>query len=565
MTQLLSARAGVLSICSDAEARLTAPSRALPLALSVLALGLAPTAIAGDPVPGELLTLGCSALESNLGPITSALAVHADGDGRIDVLAHVGGDIVYVSAPDPEQYSSSLGLVGVTAMASVPRGDGVATAIVVASATGLEFIQRHPGVSRAFVPLRKSIGSSAWAHANSLVSIDLDGDGDLDIAGLDAAGTTLLRAEQVSAETFVELAGVSVAGPLRSLTSATWAGATPVLAAAQASPGLPDDACVLLGLDGVLFRSIVPGGSIDDLASVPLSGSFDDALAILTEGYLTVARSGGLLELPLDLTSVAPSRLGVADLDGDGGHELLLNSTVVGEVTVLWNQYAATLGGMTFGFGGQQDSMSIDLGTGGADLNGQQCPPIGADFDRDGDVDVFQFLEAERSARLRRSPEQDEWLQKPTLVSSEWLIDATGQGSSGVSLIVAVPPMPGGAAPAFVEVLMSASEVDASTAEPERYRATLFEPLLGLQAGDTIGLWLPFEGALGAKASLTIRCFSGDAVTGEIERAGVDAAYGFVETFDELRGTVNGYEGGIRSLNDPRGTPPPRPPVPVGS
>ena len=536
-----------------------APLLLVGLLAGPAAFGATPLPAGGGTLPpGSLIQLECTAAEEATGVIRRTVVLHTDGDGRKDIIAQVDGELIWMAGPDPLQCSSTVGIDGVTSFAVLPYEGSLMSALIVTHGGGAEFVTRDLNMTRVFSPVRTPIGSADWAGARSVVTLDVDGDGDKDVLGLNADGTHLLRLDQTAHGAFVEQFAVDLGAELSELRAIRWTGGSEALAGIF--HGSVNSACVLAP-DGTLYLAHPFTQPIDDLAAITdAHAPGTDGLVVLSGGALTVLRPGGVIEFPVDVAPIAPTSMSVTDLDGDGLSDVLLNSSTTDQVTALLGQDPWTSGGATLVAPTAASAISIPLDQDGASMTGQRANPVGADFDLDGDIDVFQLIESTRGACVQRNVLVNENAQRPVIVESEW-IEAPG----GLLAFLEVDPMtmPDGLAPDRLEItLLTSLPWSEETGEEFLRLQTVHEVgSATTDAGDDL-VTLQVSGELGEHSSLLIRGYRYDSVEDVIREVGVEASF-------RLEVIENSYlfGTGIEITASPvvtsgrQGTPPPRPPV----
>ncbi len=551
------------------QGRLPAPRFSSRAAASVLtgltvcsfAAGMANSNGGGvTPPPGVLLQLSCEAATEATGVIGRTVALHTDGDGRHDLIAQVEDQLIWVAGPDPLQYSSTLGIDGVSSFAALPSGDSIISNLVVAHGSGADLVERDLDQARIFSPLRTPIGTAAWAGARSIVTVDIDSDGDVDIFGLSSDGTQLLRLNQDLPGVFSEEAPVELGAELSELRSIRWTGGS--LALGAIFHGAIESACVLAP-SGTLYFAQPFAAPIDDLVvmgDAHLPGV--DGLVALSGGTLTVLRPGGIVETAVNVGPLAPTSMSAADLDGDGLCDVLVNSSTSDQVTALLGQDRATSGGLTLVDPNAATAISIPLEQNGASMAGQMANPVGADFDRDGDIDVFQLIESTRGACVQRNVVVNENEFRPVITDSSWVETPNGMIAF---LDVAAMTMPDGLAPDRLEVTLSTTLPDANLDDDEYLRLQVVHDVGSATSGsgdDLVTLQIP--GELGARSSLLIRGYRDNPATQAIRQVGVEATYRVTRTDeDTMRGEGSGVVTGGAGNSGSQGTPPPDPPTPI--
>lgn len=526
-----------------------------PPAVLFTALVAAPSAALALSGSGTTLHVECDAVQALTGSIGQSLALHADVDGRRDVATIVGDDVVILMGPDPHQYSQALGLSEVSAIAKLPGA--TCDSLLVAHQGGLVKVDRDGSDLRSFKPVLTQIGGVGWDGARSLVVVDIDGDSDLDVVGLDKHGVSVLVAESLGDGTFVAQPPLLLASEHDHLTPAPWGHTQVTFAAVASSAGVPDDSVVVFDLSGTSVASYVPGGEVTGLADLS-GGTGGLGLAALAGDDVRVVRPVTGMEAPLDVSSLAPTALSVADYDGDGAADLLVNSTLVTEATVLLQQ---TSGGPSFRMDVGTAYVSVGLGLPeGGDMSGQKSNVVGADFDRDGDVDVLQMLECERSAVLVRNDLVDEDPMHPEVVSTAWTIHPSG---SAGSFNVEIPQMPGGGTPDVLEVVLYTNAVGDPEGAPQWMRALVREDLDGYAVGDQVSVFIPFPGELGEESSVSVRCYEYDASGLVLVDCGVESAATYAYDQGGTRGSNGPIAKDAKRSTGKSKTPPPPPPTPI--
>jgi len=257
-----------------------------------------------------------------------------NGDQDVDALVVSGGQAVVLWNPtvydafEPVQFPTSPAPAGVSAAVTVPgAGPGGADAVALTDARGI-FLVVHDGVDFLEPVL---LEGSAWKSATSVHADDLDGDGDIDLYGIAANGTTIVRL-LAGPGGFQSAPSLLEPLPVKDVVAVEW-------------DALPGRELVVLTNRGLLVHA--SSGTV--VATVPhLSSSGCIARFRATDvasgellawtrasaagtGELVVRGSGldeGPLPLAFDLCgavgSVLPRALVTGDYDGNGSDELLL-------------------------------------------------------------------------------------------------------------------------------------------------------------------------------------------------------------------------------------------------
>lgn len=503
--------------------------------LSLFALAAAVPSVASplDPpvASGAVLHLRCEALDHVTASPTASVACEFDGDGRPDVLSRVGGDLMVTLGPDPREFDAFLGLSGVTAHVPLRVPGERRAGVAATNAQGLMLVERGDPTGTSFA-VNHGIAGPAWASARALIAVDLDDDGIDDVAGLDATGTSLLAALRRPGAPWAELAPAPLPAELTGLVPVRWTGQEVMFAGSMAVDGTAGAVLVVDAQGGLVeLRSL--GGELQDLEPIAC-GSQPGRLAALVNHQVRVLRAGGVDEAATVLPDVLPTAMSGADYDGDGWDDLVLNSTVIDRVTVLFARPAAAT---TFD---PARLLAIALETNKADMGPQVTAPVPADFDNDGDIDVFQFLDHERDAVLARSALVDETDLHIKVSVFDWILDPV---MSTMDLSMLIPSMPDGTDPDALEVTLLSTTGEARLAGAA---SQLFHELIdtgSAGAGDWLGLTLDFEGEPGSLTALLIRPIGHDGATQEIHRTGPEKVELFWRTVGSGPG-VRGHTGG---------------------
>lgn len=501
-----------------------------PRPLGLLTAGLlltAPThALGGSELtPGGSLRIECLAAERTTADFRCAQALHFDSDDRLDVIAQLGDDLVYLAAPDPLQYSMICQLDGVTAFNGIRLNGSWVHGAAAADNEGLRIVQRTGETAGALVVESVLVGGAEWAGARAVVPFDLDNDGDQDVVGLDVSGTQLLQLINgggSAGETTADPATWTTAPPLdlgmelAGLDVATVGGGAAFVGVAPAPRA---DAVAAFDTNGALLLLASVGGAVDDF-KILTNGAGDDSFALLLGSVVTVMDTSGRIEPGVDLAEEAPTAMSVADVDADGRADVLVNSTTGPEVTALLR------------VGGTADSLdaasveSFGLDAPGADWSMQRSAPIGADFDDDGDVDVLQFVDSERYVSLRRSTRVNETTGQTSLIDTSWNLTPNG---SSADLWVKVPPLADGTSPDYLEVMLTSNPVDPLSGDPRhKFISTEVIDVSDAAVGQVAYLNLQWAGPLGSEASVSFRPLGVDPTGLYVDRTGVELAYVYV-------------------------------------
>lgn len=524
--------------------------RSLTLSFAALTF-LNSTPVIAASEAGLTLKVSCAAVGATTGSIGTPTAVHFDPDNRLDVLVPVGDDLYYVTAPDPQQFSASLNLSGVTAYTTIDRPSSWIQEAVAATPQGLEFVRRDLLDEFRFRLARQTRGTTVWSGARALVTVDVDGDGDRDIVGLSQDGLALLTLERTAPDAWLEHAPRALSTELLSLLEVDWGIGSVAFVGVSRDATVPDDALVFVQTDGATFSMITPGGAIDEAIVLRQTAPGADSLAIRVGSNITVVRASGVFEAAVDLSHIAPSGMSSADVDKDGVGDLLVNSTVLDRSTVYY--------GTTSGAFDTATALLVSWEVPTVNMSVQSVPPLAADFDADGDVDVFQLFDDMRSARLKRSEATDETSFQAEILDTLWIFTSI---MSSVRLDVSIPQLQSGAAPDMLEVQLTSSDFGADPGDVEIPRVLETIDTTGMNAGDIASFWLFFDGDMGPNASICVRALGENSATGVVNRTGVERAFLFERAGSSLRGTNNGASEAVGDENADIPVPP-RPKEPI--
>ncbi|MEO0661771.1 MAG: hypothetical protein AAFZ87_09555, partial [Planctomycetota bacterium] len=437
---------------------------------------------------------------------------------------------------DPLQYSMICGLQGVTSFDGLRLDGSWVHGAVAADAEGLRFVHRTGMTTGSLVVDSAPIAGATWARARSLVAVDLDGDGDEDIVGLDATGTQLLQLTNAGfgvteSVTWVPAPPIDLGMELAGLDVADLAG---LPAFVGLVPDAAGDAVAAFDADGELLLLASVGGRAADL-TVLRDGTGDDSFALLIGARVTVMDAAGQLEPGVELGLDAPTAISAADVDGDGRQDVLANSTAAGAVTALLR-----VAGTAYSLDAASQ-MRFDLGAPDADWSMQRSAPVGADFDDDGDIDVLQFVDSDRTVALRRSGRIDETVCQAELLDSAWNITPTGNSAD---LWVTVPQFADGTTPDLLEVMLTSNPADPATGDPRhRFMTTQVADVSDVGVGDIAHVSVQWSGDLGTEASVSFRPLGVDSTGLYVDRTGVELAYVYAGTGAGAgRGTDNPIE-----------------------
>ncbi|MEM9799516.1 MAG: hypothetical protein AAGA20_04255, partial [Planctomycetota bacterium] len=239
-------------------------------------------------------------------PIRKAVDLDVDRDERRDAAAISGGDVIVLTGPASSSYSSALGFDRARSLCVVDGRGERDDRLAVAHARGLTLASRDASNAEEFEADLDAIGGMGWAEARSLTAIDVDGDGDEDLVGLDSQGLRLLSARQ-SADGSFQPDGEALLGlELKRLFAAPWGHGLPTVGGIVRSGG--QDLILVFTLDGWVVDMLPFAGRVDDVVSIEGPGG-QDGLAALVDGSLVVVWAGEGAEAPVDYDWLGPSAL----------------------------------------------------------------------------------------------------------------------------------------------------------------------------------------------------------------------------------------------------------------
>ena len=359
-------------------------------------------------------------------PPTRVAVGHFTGDGNADALILTG--TIGVLEYSPAQHSALVQLPGLVKdvaafpLAGVPRSD----AVLVLDENGVLLLDAYDGGAFDQTYL---VVEPAWAGATRVGVYDLDGNGELDLYGLGASGTTILIALDAR-EPVPALSSFDVASPVLDLAALAW-GAQPALAVltttgmrVHAWDGAEVAAYLGTGFESGFVEPLRQAGAPPSKIAVCYRVAGSDHLTVIDA-------SGPDTYLPLGPIGAYAGAAG--DVTGDGYDDLvLLHAT--NHLAALFPNEARV--GATF-----ETVQTIDLGPGAQPAAGQTAQPALLDFTNDGDVDLLVHVDATESLRLFENTATDHATLEPSISSGSYFFGEEEQ--RGVLYLTAlVPPLP---------------------------------------------------------------------------------------------------------------------------
>ncbi|MEZ6018093.1 MAG: VCBS repeat-containing protein [Planctomycetota bacterium] len=364
-------------------------------ALGALAVALIPTAL-GAP-HREALSVSLPDAVRFTGAFGRPLLLDANGDRRVDVVSLFGDVPVVIYSPSMSQVS--LPITGYPALdiAVLPGGD--ADDLLVSHAAGVTQFHYGEGAANGRAGYEPVFELGApFSGCRALAVHDFDADGIADLAALAADGSTVLRARGLAQGGFVVEPGLALATPATQLRAVEWLGG-PAFALVQ--PTASGDELRVVDLQGALLDGVVAPGGIVDLTPIREAASSAGSIALLdvSPGGLsrvTVLRAGGFIDGPLALGAMDAIGLHACDFEATGDQDLVVTGRGDGYLRTLRHgglgaaAYPSALVGL------------LEVLDESIDPSGQRARAVAADFDHDGDLDVFHLCEALRDGVLSR-------------------------------------------------------------------------------------------------------------------------------------------------------------------
>jgi len=341
----------------------------------------------------ELSIVSLPATSSHSGPFGRARLLDANGDRRLDVVTTLGGVPVVIFSPSMSQ--TTFAITGCEAVDLAVWPSAEADDVLVSTSTGVTRYRYGDtlGGGRPGYQATPLVGA-AFSNSTSLAVVDLDGDGDLDLAALSDGGRSVLRAYSDPSGALTLAAPLPLGAAASKLVVVPWG--TGLGYALSCGNGL----CVLDGL-GATLDGFVFSGPIVDVVPIREGAAPTRALAVLTNfnggaSRVTVVRAGGLLEAALELGAIEAFALHAADIDDSGYEDLVVTGRADGFLRVAFHRGAASAAYSS------QAVSSVEVLDEALDPSAQGANALAADFDRDGDIDLFHLAEATRAGVMAR-------------------------------------------------------------------------------------------------------------------------------------------------------------------
>lgn len=328
------------------------------------------------------------------GPFGRTRLLDVNGDRRLDIVTTFGAVPVVIFAPSMSR--STLAISGCQAVDLAVWPCAEADDVLASTSNGVTRYRYREalGSGRHGYEATTLLGA-LFANSTSLTVLDLDGNGTLDLAALSDGGRSILRAYGDSSGGLTPGAPLLLGVPASRLVVVPW-GAGLAYAVTNG-----DGLRVLDGLGATLDGFVFSGSILDIVPIREGAAATSRALAVLTTGYggtsrVTVVRAGGASDVALDLGAIEAFALQAADIDGSGCEDLVVTGRADGYLRL------ALHGGPSNAAYSAQRVSLVEVLDEALDPSSQGANAIAADFDRDGDIDLFHLAEATRTGVLAR-------------------------------------------------------------------------------------------------------------------------------------------------------------------
>ncbi len=365
------------------------------------------------PWPSELATPG-SFTRTDSGDL--------DGDAVPDVVVLDGTQPVILFAVDEwvSQVPSSVvanDLAVVRGIAPVAVDD-----IAVVGPAGLTRLW-FDATSEQFVSVLAD--ATAWVGAKVVVAGDVDGDGDDDLVGIGADGTTILR-KQNNVTGLISLPSFVTSAQASDLVLLQWDLDLPLEIAVLNANGVEilDDT----GAPATSWTHPLAGGAITRLKQ---AGQARDRLAWITvwappaQQLLMVLAQGGATDI-VDLGALDTIAIENGDYDLDGDDDLLISHRVSHELVWLENERSPTSPSGPSFTANPDGTKLFRVGPPATQAPMNDARPLLADLDLDGDLDVFFPCEQTMFYEVLRGEARNEAQWRPTTGVTVWQDPAPG-------------------------------------------------------------------------------------------------------------------------------------------
>jgi hypothetical protein len=359
--------------------------------LAALALGLPLTAQPQYPDYPELISLGDAVpwpATLGAGSFGRAEPVRFTPAAERGLVMSWGATIVYAYAPMTHQVIVDSGITA-SAFTVIYAPDGATPDVLVAAAVGGLVSYTYDLAGGQFIGTGVS-GTSALAGATQLATGDLDGDGDLDIAGVESDGATLRVLYGDGTGTFGNGVAVALPGTARDLAVLQWK--------TSGEPGLEIAVSSTWGTEvyndlGQRLWNRFSAHPTPTLAVLRAAGEqVEDRLAVVqrntadTADLLTVFAADAI-EAASNLGDIDVVGLDAEDYDGDGDDDLAVAQRATHELWIFENRTHP--GGFAKTFPSAPE-WTVRVGeVAGAPYAANTADPVLTDMNSDGQIDVL--------------------------------------------------------------------------------------------------------------------------------------------------------------------------------
>lgn len=355
-------------------------------------------------------------------PVLGATAVgEFTGDLRRDVCLLAGGTPWIVAAPESLQAIVPLttpGTISATDVAVLPGATLYGLdLLLVTSDRGLESYEIDAATNTFVASL---LAQGPWVSARSLSTVDLDGDGDLDVLGLSADGQTVLRVSCCGPGCYVELESIDLAGAATAAIGVPWDDTLDELEIDWTEIALMRDHGVeILDSVGTQLDDFTSSSTSIALHPLEVASAGEHQLLWITQApngtdhWLQVLHPDGTCEPGFGIGVFRPTGIASADFGFDGDDDVVLLGTLSPDYVLLGS--LASQGGTPAGNSFDPAPTSawvIPVAPLGTTMTGQASRPVMADLDNDGDTDLCVTIQGSNEVVVQRNFETSETDQR---------------------------------------------------------------------------------------------------------------------------------------------------------
>lgn len=373
---------------------------------------------------------------SSPGPFTRSAAGDVDGDSVPDVIVLDGTQPVVFFATD-EWFCPMPSSVVANDLAFVRPSAGIEVGDLAVAGPGGLWRVWYQASTESLASI--NVDSGAWAGAKVVVAADTDGDGDDDLVGIAADGTTVLRKQNNGASGFSSLPSYVAASPATDVVALQWDYDTPLEIALLCVTGVD-----VLDHDGsptAAWTHPSTGGAIARLRQV---GQPRDRLVWVTvwappaQQLLMVLAQGGASDV-VDLGALDTVAIECGDYDLDNDDDLMISHRFSHELIWLRNERTpSNPNGPSFS-ANPDGTKLFRVGPPQTGAPQNDARPLLRDLDQDGDLDVFFAVESSMEIEVMRGEAHGEASYRPSVPTANF---QTPSGSApGVLTLQIAPPV----------------------------------------------------------------------------------------------------------------------------